>query len=87
MKDLIEELKIKIIETLNLSDVSTEEIQEAGELVGDLGLDSIDVLELAMMIQKDYSVKIDNNTEGQKIFLTLNNLASYIYENRPEKIK
>ena len=65
MEDIISELKIKIIETLGLIDVTPEDIKSDERLVGgDLGIDSIDVLELVMMIEKDYGVKIDNKELG-----------------------
>ncbi len=84
MKNLLNELKVKIVETLNLEDVSPEEIQEEDQLVGgELGIDSIDVLELVMMIEKDYSVKIDSKDLGAKVFATLSTLAIYIHENSP----
>jgi acyl carrier protein len=51
---------------------------------GELGLDSIDVLELVIMIEKDYSVKIDNRELGAKVFANLRALAGYIQENSPE---
>ncbi|NPU83559.1 MAG: acyl carrier protein [Syntrophaceae bacterium] len=83
MDNLKQELKTKIISTLGLMDVGPEDIDEAGALVGgDLGLDSIDVLELVMMIEKDYGVKIDNKELGVKVFASLNALAAYIIENR-----
>lgn len=83
MDNLKQELKEKIISTLGLLDVAPEDIDEEGALVGgDLGLDSIDVLELVMMIEKDYGVKIDNKELGVKVFASLNALADYILNNR-----
>jgi len=83
MDILKQELKTKIISTLGLMDVEPEDIDEEGALVGgDLGLDSIDVLELVMMIEKDYGVKIDNKELGVKVFASLGALAAYIHENR-----
>jgi acyl carrier protein len=83
MDNLKQELKEKIISTLGLLDVAPEDIDEEGALVGgDLGLDSIDVLELVMMIEKDYGVKIDNKELGVKVFASLNALADYILGNR-----
>jgi acyl carrier protein len=84
MEQLLEELKKKIIETLDLVDVSPDDIKEDDQLVGgDLGIDSIDVLELVMMIEKDYGVKIDNKELGAKVFVSLRTLARYITDNRP----
>ena len=86
MNELIAELKVKIIETLNLIDVSPADIDENAQLVGgDLGLDSIDVLELVMMLEKDYGVKIDSRDIGVKVFATLAALADYVHHYRSEK--
>ncbi len=86
MKELIAELKEKIIESLDLLDVTPDDIDENARLVGgDLGIDSIDVLELVMMIEENYSVKIDNKELGAKVFTTLAALARFIMDNRPEK--
>ncbi len=83
MQVLIAELKEKIIETLDLIDVTPEDFKEEDRLVGGkLGIDSIDILELAMMIDKDYGIKIDNKELGQKVFASLKILAEYIYKNR-----
>jgi acyl carrier protein len=88
MEDLIAELKEKIIETLDLIDVTPEDINEDDRLVGGvLGIDSIDVLELVMMIDKDYSVKIDSKELGEKIFASLRTLADYIDRHRPEQAR
>ncbi len=85
MEELISELKEKIIETLDLIDVSPEDINPDEQLVGGkLGIDSIDVLELVMMIDKDYSIKIDSKELGEKIFRSLSALAEYIQKNRKE---
>lgn len=83
MQELIAELKEKIIDTLDLIDVTPADFNEAEQLVGGrLGIDSIDVLELAMMIDRDYGLKIDNKQLGQKVFATLQTLAEYIHTNR-----
>jgi acyl carrier protein len=83
MDELIKELKVKIIETLGLMDVTPDDIDESGQLVGgDLGLDSIDVLELVMMIEKDYGIKIDNKELGVKVFASVRTLAEHIQSNR-----
>jgi acyl carrier protein len=85
MDELIEELRNKIIETLNLLDVAPEQIPLDGPLIGgELGLDSIDVLELVMMLEKDYGVIVDSKELGMKIFASLRNLAQYVMENRVE---
>lgn len=83
MDELIKELKVKIIETLGLMDITPDDIDESGQLVGgDLGLDSIDVLELVMMIEKDYGIKIDNKELGVKVFASVKALAEHILSSR-----
>ena len=85
VEQLIDELKIKIIETLNFEDITVEDIVPDDRLAGgDLGIDSIDVLEMVMMIDKDYGVKIDNKELGEKVFATLTSLADFIYHNSPK---
>jgi acyl carrier protein len=83
---LITELKTKIISTLGLMDVKPEDIKDDAQLVGgDTGIDSIDVLELVMMIEKDYSVKIESKELGAKVFASVRTLAAFIAENRGKK--
>lgn len=84
MDELIEELKVKIVEILNLPDVTPADIPVEGRLVGgDLGIDSIDVLELVIMLHKDYGVVIDNRELGAQVFASLQTLAAYILEKSP----
>ena len=84
MPNLIDELRVKIIDTLNLEGIVPDDIAEYDQLIGgELGLDSIDVLELVMMIEKDYSVRIDNKELGAKVFASLRALAEYIQEKSP----
>lgn len=81
MRQLIEELKAKLIEILNLPDVTPEDFNENSQLVGgELGIDSIDVLEMVVMVEKDYGIIINNQEVGEKVFSSLANLAAYIKE-------
>ena len=85
MDKLIKDLQIKIVEVLNLIDVQPDDIKADEQLVGgNLGIDSIDVLEMVIMIEKDYGVKIDNRELGVKVFATLKTMAEYIHEKSPE---
>jgi acyl carrier protein len=86
IEGLIGELKVKIIQTLGLIDVGPEDIKDDSPLVGgDMGIDSIDVLELVMMIEKDYGVKIESKELGVKVFASVRALATYIYDNQRKK--
>jgi acyl carrier protein len=83
MSNLKQELKEKIIEQLNLEDVSVEGIADDDSLFGDgLGLDSIDALELIVMLDKDYGIKLSDPKEGRKIFESIEVMADYIAEHR-----
>ena len=87
MEKLIQELKTKIIETLSLLDRTPEDIDADAQLVGgQTGLDSIDVLEMVMMVEKDYGVKIDNKELGMKVFASVRALAQYIHEKRTDTV-
>jgi len=87
MNELILVLKAKIIETLNLIDISVQDIDDDAQLIGgDLGLDSIDALELVMMLEKDYGLEIDSKESGVKIFASVRTLADYINLHRSGEI-
>jgi acyl carrier protein len=86
IEELIGDLKVKIIQTLGLIDVKPEDIKDDAPLVGgDIGIDSIDVLELVMMIEKDYGVKIESKELGVKVFASVRALATHIFNNQKQK--
>jgi acyl carrier protein len=84
MSELIENLKSQIIETLNLEDVGPADIDAEAPLFGDagLGLDSIDALELIVLMDKEYGIKLANPAEGQAVFHSVKSMADYITANR-----
>ncbi len=83
MEDLIAKLKKQVIEQLNLEDLNPDDIDEKDPLFGDgLGLDSIDALELIVLLEREYGIKIDDPAEGKKIFTSIETMAKYISENR-----
>jgi len=83
MDDLILELKKEIIEVLNLADVTPADIDENAPLFGEgLGLDSIDALELIVLMEKNYGIKLNNAAEGKEIFKSVKVMADYIAANR-----
>ena len=84
--ETIKELKGKIIATLGLLDVTPDDIKDDDPLVGgETGIDSIDVLELVMMIEKDYGVKIDSKELGAKVFASVRTLATFILQARASR--
>lgn len=80
MSDLKENLKVQIIEQLNLEDLTPADIQDDAPLFGDqgLGLDSIDALEFIVLLDSNYGIKIADPSEGKEIFQSVNTLAAYI---------
>ena len=82
MEQLILQLKKEIIEVLNLEEVTPEDIDNDAPLFGDgLGLDSIDALELIVMLEKNYGIKLKDPAKGKEIFQSINVLAKYVAEN------
>ena len=83
MEALRQELKGKIIEVLNLEDVTVADINDDDSLFGEgLGLDSIDALELIVMLDKDYGIKLTDPKEGKNIFRSIDAMADYISAHR-----
>ena len=79
MEELIKELKLELIEALNLEEMTVE--NEA--LFGDgLGLDSIDALEIIVLLEKKYGIKLSNPAEGKKIFTSIVTIADFVSKNR-----
>lgn len=84
---LLSDLKVKVIKVLNLMNVTPDEIDPDEQLVGGkLGIDSIDVLELVIMMEKDYHLTIDNKELGAQVFGSLRSMARYIIENTKESV-
>jgi acyl carrier protein len=83
MEELILTLKLEIIEVLNLEEVQPDDIDKDAPLFGEgLGLDSIDALELIVLMEKNYRIKLQDANQGKEIFKSINTMAEYIRENR-----
>ncbi|TYA73955.1 phosphopantetheine-binding protein [Seonamhaeicola marinus] len=83
MESLKQELKERIVEQLNLEDIAVADIADDDMLFGDgLALDSIDALELIVMLDRDYGIKLTDPKQGRAIFESINTMAAYISENR-----
>lgn len=84
MNELINELKLKVIEALNLEGMTPEDIDENAPLFGDqgLGLDSIDVLELIVLLEKNYGIRLATPQEGKEVFKSIAVMAEYVAANR-----
>ena len=85
MEELIEKLKVQIIKQLNLEDIEPSEIDPQKILFdadNELGLDSIDALELIVLLDKEYGIKVKSQDEGKQIFHTLVTMAEYILKHQ-----
>lgn len=79
MEHLVQKLKEEIIVALNLSEMKPENIDEKAPLFLDgLGLDSIDALELTVLLEKKYGLKINTAEEGKKILYSVESMAEFI---------
>ena len=84
MEELIDELKKQIKEALNLEELTMEEFDADAPLFGEegIGLDSIDALELIVLMEKNYGIRLANAAEGKEIFRSVRTMAGYVAETR-----
>lgn len=83
MDQLIAKLKTEIIEVLNLSELTPDDIDENAPLfVEGLGLDSIDALELIVLLEKKYGLKLATAEEGKKVLRSVRSMAEFITDNK-----
>ena len=84
MEQLINELKLQIIDALNLEEMTPGDINASEPLFGEggLGLDSIDALEIIVLLEKNYGIRLANAAEGKAIFASVESIAKYVSENR-----
>lgn len=84
MDELIEKLKAQLIDALNLEEITPEDIDPEAPLFGEdgLGLDSIDALEIILLLDKDYGIKLKNPAEGKHVFYSVKTMADCIRANQ-----
>ena len=83
MDELIEELKASIIEALNLEDLTPADIDADAPLFGEgLGLDSIDALELIVLMERNYGIRLKDAAAGRQVFQSVRVMAEYIMAHR-----
>lgn len=83
MEELLLELKKKIVEELDLKETTPDELADDIPFFdGGLGLDSVDLMVLVALVDRDYGVEIFNRELGEKVFITLFTLAEYITKHR-----
>ncbi len=83
MNELKEKLKLQIIEHLNLEDVDVADIQDDEPLFNEgLGLDSIDALEIVVMLEKEYGIIVKSSKDIKTHLESINTLAKFVAENK-----
>lgn len=83
MEQLIYDLKVQLIQALNLEEITPDDIDTDSPLFGDgLGLDSIDALEIILILEKHYGIRLANPAEAKPIFYSVKTLAEFISQNR-----
>ena len=83
MEELINTLKLQIIDALNLEGMTPDDIANDAPLFGEgLGLDSIDALELIVILDKHYGIKLKSPAEGKEVFKSVATIADYVSKNR-----
>ncbi|MBK7638983.1 MAG: acyl carrier protein [Bacteroidetes bacterium] len=83
-EELAKNLKKQIVVQLNLNEVNPEDINTDEPLFGKgLGLDSIDALELIILLEEKYGIKFGTSEDGPKTFYSVRTIAEYIIEHKP----
>lgn len=83
MDDLILTLKQQVIDVLNMEEISPDDLDSDAPLfVEGLGLDSIDALELIVLMEKNYGIKLSDPAKSKEVFKSFRTMAQYICDNR-----
>jgi len=83
LSDIKKNLKELLVDNLSLEDINPEDIKDDEILFGEgLGLDSLDAVEIVVLLQRNYGLEINDMNEGKKVFHSIDTLANYVYENR-----
>lgn len=85
IEELTQELREQLITQLNLEDILPDSFDENTPLFGEgLGLDSIDSLELVVLLDRNYGIKLKDPKEGRTVFYNIRSMAEYIHNNRTQ---
>ena len=83
MEELTEQLKKQLIEALNLEEMTPADIDADAPLFGEgLGLDSIDALEIILILEREYGIKLTNAADAKAHFKSVRTLAAFVEQNR-----
>ena len=85
LAEIREKLKELLVSNLSLEDVKPEDIKDGDPLFNEgLGLDSLDAVEIVVLLQRNFGLEVKDMEMGRKIFQSVNTLAEYVYENRDQ---
>ena len=85
LEEIRKGLKELLVVNLALEDITPEEIEDDGILFGEgLGLDSLDAVEIVVLLQRNYDLEISDEAQAREIFQTINTMAQWVYENLEE---
>ncbi len=85
LAEIREKLKVLLVDQLSLDDVEPEEIEDDAELFGEgLGLDSLDAVEIVVMLQRNFGMEVKDMEKSREVFRTIATLADYVYEKSEE---
>ncbi|VGO12054.1 Acyl carrier protein [Pontiella desulfatans] len=85
LAEIREKLKVLLVDQLALEDVTPEEIEDDSELFGEgLGLDSLDAVEIVVMLQRNFNLEVKDMEKNREVFRTIGTLADYVYEKTEE---
>jgi len=77
------DLKEMLVKELSLEDIKPEDIRDDEILFGEgLGLDSLDAVEIVVLLQRNFGIEVNDMAKGREIFYSLDTLVNYIYENK-----
>jgi acyl carrier protein len=84
MDNLINQIKVELIKALHLDGMKPEDLDADAPLFGEggIGLDSIDALEIIVMLEKNYGIRLSNVSEGKEIFKSIRSIAEYVKEHK-----